>query len=158
MLKFVYFKMDKSRPLFVYFRPFLITITIIYRKSKKAQMVCLGFKPKAAEWQAQTKPRSYVGRTKVNLFTLQNNKTRKIRGRDRENGLFDDDYDIRLMAEGRKRSKKVSAWKCAQTSLCSDRLQCLIHPFLMHLLAQSKFSAVGKQIDTKQVVIGKVDP
>ena len=33
-------------------------------KLKKAQKVCLGFEPGTAEWQAQTKPRSYGGHPK----------------------------------------------------------------------------------------------
>ena len=59
-LSIVFFKMGRSRPLFVYFRPFLITISII--QIDKAQMVCLGFEPAAEEWQAQMIPRSYGGR------------------------------------------------------------------------------------------------
>ena len=39
---------SQSRPIFVYFRPFLITISII--KIKKAEMVFLGFKPAATGW------------------------------------------------------------------------------------------------------------
>ena len=45
---------------FVYFRPFLIPIFIV--QIQKAKMVCLGFKPAAAGWWAQTKPLSYCGR------------------------------------------------------------------------------------------------
>ena len=60
-------KMGQSRPLFVYFRHFLITISII----EKAQMVCLGFEPGAAGWQAQTKPRSYGGHPKQYFFVLK---------------------------------------------------------------------------------------
>ena len=40
--------MDQSRPLFVYFRPFLITISI--KQIEKAYIVSLGFKPVAAGW------------------------------------------------------------------------------------------------------------
>ena len=43
-----FLKMGQSRPLFVYCRPFLITISII--KIEKAQMVCLGFEPMDAGW------------------------------------------------------------------------------------------------------------
>ena len=32
-------------------------------------MVCLGFEPWAAKWQAQTKPRSYGGRPSIWHFT-----------------------------------------------------------------------------------------
>ena len=32
-----------------------------YQPKEKAQMVCLGFKPGAAGWQAQMKPQSYGG-------------------------------------------------------------------------------------------------
>ena len=48
MLKFVYFKMGKSRPLFVYFRPFLITITII--QFEKSIDGVLGIRTRAAGW------------------------------------------------------------------------------------------------------------
>ena len=48
--------MGRSRPLSVYFRPFLITISII--QIDKAQKVCLGFEPAAAGWLAQTIPRT----------------------------------------------------------------------------------------------------
>ena len=61
-------KMVQSRPLFVYFRPFLITISII--QIKKGQMVCLRYKPVAAGWQAQTKPQSFGGRPKMNCFRI----------------------------------------------------------------------------------------
>ena len=40
-------KTGQSRPLFVYFRSFLITISIIQIENS---MVCLGFEPRAAEW------------------------------------------------------------------------------------------------------------
>ena len=40
--------MGQSRPLFVYFRHFLIKISII--QIQKAKMVCLGFEPAAARW------------------------------------------------------------------------------------------------------------
>ena len=40
--------MGQSQPLFDYFRPFLITISIL--QIDKAQMVCLGFEPAAVEW------------------------------------------------------------------------------------------------------------
>ena len=47
--------MGKFKALFVYFRPFLIPITISSTQMEKAQMVYLGFKPGAAGWWAQTK-------------------------------------------------------------------------------------------------------
>ena len=47
-------KWAQFRPLFVYFRSFLVKISII--QIEKAQMVRLGFQPRAAGWQAQTKP------------------------------------------------------------------------------------------------------
>ena len=57
--------MGQTRPLFVYFRPFHNTMTIIAQiltiNEIKAQMVCLGFKTGAAGWQAQTDPLSYGG-------------------------------------------------------------------------------------------------
>ena len=60
-------KMGQSRPLFVYFCSFLITISI---QIEKAQMVCLGFEPGAVVWQAQMKPRSYGGhQSAYTLFT-----------------------------------------------------------------------------------------
>ena len=43
---------------FVYYRPFLIKISII--QIEKVWMVCLGFEPGAAGWKAQTKPQSHV--------------------------------------------------------------------------------------------------
>ena len=43
---------------FVYYRPFLIKISII--QIEKVWMVCLGFERGAAGWKAQTKPQSYV--------------------------------------------------------------------------------------------------
>ena len=58
LLVFFFLKMGQSRPLFVYFHSFLVTISI---QIEKAQMVCLGFEPGAAGWQAQTKPQSYGG-------------------------------------------------------------------------------------------------
>ena len=42
-----FLKMGQSRPLFVYFRSFLITISI---QIEEAYMVCLGFEPGAAGW------------------------------------------------------------------------------------------------------------
>ena len=59
--------MGQSRPLFVYFRPFRVTIPI---QIEKEQMVCLGFKPGTAGWQAQTKPRCYGGHPVSNLLSL----------------------------------------------------------------------------------------
>ena len=50
-------KWAKPGLFFAYFRPFLITISII--QIEKTQMVCSGFKPVAAGWQAQTIRRSY---------------------------------------------------------------------------------------------------
>ena len=63
---YCFFKMGQSRPLFVYFRSFLITISII--QIEKAQMVCLGFEPRAKGWQVQTKPRSYGGHPNQNSY------------------------------------------------------------------------------------------
>ena len=48
----------QSRTLFVYFRPFLITISIQFEKSIDG---VLGIRTWAAGWQAQTKPQSYGG-------------------------------------------------------------------------------------------------
>ena len=43
--------MGKTRPLFVYFRSFLNTMTIVVQNlTAKAKMVCLGFEPGTAEW------------------------------------------------------------------------------------------------------------
>ena len=44
----VVLKMGQSRPLFVYFCIFLITMSTI--QIEKAEMVCLGFEPAAAGW------------------------------------------------------------------------------------------------------------
>ena len=53
---------DLTRPLYVYFRPFLnITTNIEQYLTIKAQMVCLGFEPGTAEWKAQMNPISYGG-------------------------------------------------------------------------------------------------
>ena len=49
--------MGQSRPLFVYFRPFLITISII--QIEKSVVGVLGIRTRAAGWSAQMKPRSY---------------------------------------------------------------------------------------------------
>ena len=53
-----FFKWANPGLFFVHFLPFLITISII--QIEKAQMVCLGFEPGAAGWQAQMKPRSLI--------------------------------------------------------------------------------------------------
>ena len=59
--------MDQSRPLFVYFRPFLVTISI--KQIEKVQIVCMRFEPEAAGWQVQMKPRSYGGHLpEISLF------------------------------------------------------------------------------------------
>ena len=50
--------MGPSRPLFVYFRSFLVSISTQIEKSIDDVM---GFEPRAAGWLAQTKPRSYGG-------------------------------------------------------------------------------------------------
>ena len=50
--------MGQSRPLFVYFRSFLVTISIQIEKSVDG---VLGIRTWAAGWKAQTKPQSYGG-------------------------------------------------------------------------------------------------
>ena len=63
---FIDFKnVGQSRPLFVYFRAFIIQqskFQFQQYKYYKAQKVCFGFEPQATGCQAQTKPRSYGGR------------------------------------------------------------------------------------------------
>ena len=46
---------------------FVLFLLKFQLKLKKVQMVCLGFEPRAAEWQAQTKPRSYGGHIIANV-------------------------------------------------------------------------------------------
>ena len=76
--------MVQSRPLFVYFCPFIIAISIT--QIEKALTVCMGFVPTAAGWQVQMKPWSYGGRpTKLNevcclFFQFVNPETRDVRG------------------------------------------------------------------------------
>ena len=45
---FFLLKIGQSQTLFVYFRPFLVTISII--QIEKVSMVCLGFEPVAVGW------------------------------------------------------------------------------------------------------------
>ena len=61
--------MGQSRPLFVYFHHFLVTISII--QIEKTQMVCLGFEPATTGWQAQMKPQSYGGRPSIQLLEVR---------------------------------------------------------------------------------------
>ena len=64
--KYYFSKNGQSRPLFVYFRPFLIIISIM--QIEKSIYGVLGFELAAAIQQAQTKPRSYGGRPKILLL------------------------------------------------------------------------------------------
>ena len=49
------------RPLFLYFRTSLSTMTnIVQNVIMKAEMVCLGFEPWTGKWQVQTNPLNYV--------------------------------------------------------------------------------------------------
>ena len=50
--------MGQFRPLFVYFR--LFYVSQFKRNLIKVTMVCLGFEPVAAEWKAQTNPKSLL--------------------------------------------------------------------------------------------------
>ena len=63
--------MVQSRPLFVYFRPFLIIISII--QVEKSKMVCLGFEPREAVWQVQTIPPTAKIVMSKELFQLDSN-------------------------------------------------------------------------------------
>ena len=60
--------MGQSRPLLFIFVLFLLQFQY---KLKKVQMVCLGFEPGAAGWQAQTKPRSYGGHPASRKYLLR---------------------------------------------------------------------------------------
>ena len=63
--------MVQSRPLFVYFRPFLIIISII--QVEKSKTVCLGFEPREAVWQVQTIPPTAKIVMSKELFQLDSN-------------------------------------------------------------------------------------
>ena len=59
-------KMGQSRPLFLYFCSFHISIQMKniqfeHHKLKKAEIVCWGLKPRVAWWTAQMNPLSYGG-------------------------------------------------------------------------------------------------
>ena len=52
---------------FVYFRPFLNTMTNIVQNltiMEEAKIMCLGFEPRTAGWWAQTNPLSFRGPTR----------------------------------------------------------------------------------------------
>ena len=59
-----YKNMDQTRPLFVYFRPFFVTMTNTVQQTingKSIDDVFMGFEPGTAEWMAQTDPLRYGG-------------------------------------------------------------------------------------------------
>ena len=74
-----------TKTLFIKYGPILASFSFIfvlfsfqlqYYKFKKALMVCLRFKPKAAKWYARTKPPSYGGHPSKTLFNFRDSHGR----------------------------------------------------------------------------------
>ena len=85
-------------------------------KLKKVQMVCLGFEPGAAGWQAQTKPRSYGGTPKISLFKSIIFCRKQIRGVFEIGGFVNPIFGSRLVYYLKSQSNDLFTFRNSSSS------------------------------------------